>query len=57
MWSHIKATETSAIEQHEYIRKDAILDWARGSMMPGNSKEGKGWNWALQTLIDKIESL
>lgn len=41
----------------EYIRKDALLEWAKGEMMPGRSKEGKGWNWALQALIDKIESL
>lgn len=41
----------------EYIRKEAMLEWARGEMMPGNSAEGKGWNWALQTLINKIESL
>ena len=57
MWSHIKATETSAIAQHEYIRKDALLEWAKGEIMPGNSAEGKGWNMAMQTLIDKIESL
>ena len=57
MWSHIKATETSAIAQYEYIRKYALLEWAKGEIMPGNSAEGKGWNMAMQTLIDKIESL
>lgn len=41
----------------EYIRKDLLLEWAKGEMMPGNSAEGKGWNLALQTLIDKINSL
>ena len=41
----------------EYIRKDALLEWAKGEIMPGNSAEGKGWNMALQTLIDKINSL
>lgn len=41
----------------EYIRKDALLEWAKGEIMPGNSAEGKGWNMAIQTLIDKIESL
>lgn len=40
-----------------YLRKDALLEWAKGEIMPGNSAEGKGWNLALQTLIDKIESL
>ncbi len=42
---------------HEYLRKDALLEWAKGEIMPGNSAEGKGWNMAMQTLIDKIESL
>jgi len=41
----------------EYIRKDALLEWVKGEIMPGNSAEGKGWNMAMQTLIDKIESL
>lgn len=41
----------------EYIRKDALMEWAKGEIMPGNSAEGKGWNWALQTLIEKIEKL
>lgn len=50
------------IENHppygeEYIRKYALLEWAKGEIMPGNSAEGKGWNMAMQTLIDKIESL
>lgn len=26
MWSSVLATETSAIAQHEYIRKDALLE-------------------------------
>ena len=42
---------------HEYIRKDALLEWAKGELMPGNSAEGKGWNLALQTLIDKLNSM
>lgn len=41
----------------EYIRKDALLEWASGELMPGNSAEGKGWNLALQTLIDKLNSM
>lgn len=41
----------------EYIRKDALMEWAKGEIMPGNSAEGKGWNMAMQTLIEKIESL
>lgn len=27
MWSGIKATETAANVQHEYIRKEALLKW------------------------------
>jgi len=41
----------------EYIRKDTLLEWAKGETMPGNSAEGKGWNWAIQTITDKIKSL
>ena len=41
----------------EYIRKDALMEWAKGEIMPGNSAEGKGWNRALQTLIDKLNSI
>ena len=41
----------------EYIRKDALLEWASGELMPGISADGKGWNLALQTLIDKLNSL
>lgn len=41
----------------EYIRKDALMEWAKGEIMPGNSAEGKGWNMALQTLIDKLNSM
>lgn len=40
-----------------YIRKDALMEWAKGEIMPGNSAEGKGWNRALQTLIDKLNSI
>jgi len=46
-----------APDEQEYIRKDALLELAKGEIMPGNSAEGKGWNWALQTLIEKIKSL
>jgi len=44
-------------ENTEYICKDALLKWAKGEIMPGNSAEGKGWNLALQTLIEKINTL
>ena len=41
----------------EYIRKEALMEWASGELMLGNSGEGKGWNLALQTLIDKLNSM
>ena len=44
-------------DDYEYIRKDALLEWVSGELMPGNSAEGKGWNLALQTLIDKLNSM
>lgn len=43
--------------EQEYIRKEALMEWASGELMPGNSAEGKGWNLALQTLIDKLNSM
>lgn len=54
-WSDKAYLTTPQIE--EYIRKDALMEWENGEIMPGNSAEGKGWNWALQTLIEKIETL
>lgn len=45
------------IESIEYIRKDALIEWAKGELMPGNSTEGKGWNMAIQTLIDKLNEM
>ena len=50
---------TTKVQEQDivYIRKDALLEWANGEKMPGNSAEGKGWNLALQTLIDKLNSL
>ena len=47
----------TTLQIEEYIRKDALLEWASGELMPGNSAEGKGWNLALQTLIDKLNSM
>ena len=32
MWSSIMASETSANTQHEYIRKDALLEWAEAEL-------------------------
>ncbi len=44
-------------ESVAYIRKDALLEWASGELLPGYSAQGKGWNLALQTLIDKLNEM
>ena len=64
MWSGIKAKKTTANVQHEYIRKDALLEWARGK----KERLGKMFDAmpataigvkldACKEFIDKIESL
>lgn len=40
MWSSIIATETSAIAQHEYIRKETLLEWLKAAI-----SEIKGINY------------
>ena len=55
MWSHIKATKTSAIAQHEYIRKDALLEWAKETYLNENASAIR--KVCYKQLIDKIESL
>ena len=72
MWSSIKAADwTTAIAQHEYIRKDALLEWLRKEYetiswyyekmqhvtgsIGDNSSSGK--MEAYKKVIDKIESL
>ncbi|MBQ6958159.1 MAG: hypothetical protein IJP77_06340 [Bacteroidales bacterium] len=64
MWSHIKATETSAIAQHEYIRKDALLEWAEEmkeqvglGLNAYDMGEENGKADMLNALIDKINSM
>jgi hypothetical protein len=65
LWSSVLATQTSAIEQHVYIRKDALLDWIKDQL-----KENEEWREvnpddrffggkevAFERLIDKINSL
>lgn len=54
MWSSVKATETSAIAQYEYIRKDALIEWAE------DFKAKTGWyeiEVAMDDLIDKLNSI
>ena len=59
MWSGIKATKTTANAQHEYIRKDALLEWAKKEMgeWSSESNTGQGVKMGLALVIDKIESL
>ena len=54
MWSGIVATKTSAIAQHEYIRKDALLEWAQDYL---DQKIYDGKRDAMKELIEKIERL
>ena len=56
-WYDYESPVPDNFKQTEYIRKEVLLEWAKGEIMPGNSAEGKGWNLALQTLIEKLESL
>ena len=60
MWSSVKATETTANAQHEYIRKDALLEWAEEKKEKVNADDGDfsfGYMSAMIGLIDKIESM
>lgn len=59
MWSSVKATETTAIAQHEYIRKDALLEWANARKAGLSSGESfvAGERKMLKEIINKIESL
>jgi len=52
MWSGIRATETSAIAQHEYIRKEALLKWleeCKNNPVITDLQKGN-----INELIDKI---
>lgn len=53
MWSSIKAIETTANVQHEYIRKDALLEWLKERRSEHSFEVRK----AYQRTIEKIESL
>ena len=54
MWSGIKATETSATAQHEYIRKDALMEWAKDKQYESLTIVADNF-W--QEVIDKLNSL
>jgi hypothetical protein len=50
MWSGIKAAETTANVQHEYIRKDALLEWIDEYK---NYSSGPSWD-LLKTHIETL---
>ena len=60
-WSSIKATETTANVQHEYLRKDALLEWANRLKErweePPMSRHSPGCVFMLEQLIKKLNSL
>ncbi len=52
MWSRVKATETTANVQHEYIRKDALIELIK--------EESKFWDdgkMIFRGLIEKLNSM
>lgn len=59
MWSSIKATETTTNAQHEYIRKDALLEWLKKEMKEWSSESNtaQGVKMGITLVLDKIESL
>ena len=59
IWSRIKATETSADVQYEYIRKDALIEWLKAKRAPfmGDNDYGKGNIDALDEVIDKLNEI
>ena len=62
MWSSIKAIETTANVQHEYIRKDALLDFLTSlekdsARNAGTDDLAYAAHGMVCLLIDKIKSL
>lgn len=61
MWSARKAQKTTANAQHEYIRKDALLEWAKRLKEkweePPMSRHSPGCVFMLEQVIKKLESL
>ena len=55
MWSRVLATETSAIAQHEYIRKDALLEWAKETYLNENASLIR--RVCYKQLIEKLNSM
>ena len=61
MWSSIKAADwTTAIAQHEYIRKDALIEWAKekNTRLDGTGGDyTQGYIHAMIDLIEKLNSM
>ena len=58
IWSDEPIESKPYITEHEYIRKDALLEWAKEQASITEKLNGKGamlkaWN----TLIDKLNSM
>lgn len=57
LWSRVKLPKTTAIAQHEYIRKDALLEWAKERLDFACALKSEGQKTVCKEFIDKIESL
>ena len=57
MWSSVLATETSAIKQHEYIRKDALLAWLNERLLETAKNLRFTENKTYAQVLNKINSL
>lgn len=63
MWSGIKATETAANVQHEYIRKEALLEWAEKELASyaeeiySTDHYEDGCKDVLRQIIDKLNEM
>ena len=58
MWSSIIATETSAIAQHEYIRKDARIEWLENKIKVPDVSFVSGLTYlAYQDVIEHLNEM
>jgi len=58
IWSEEPTESKPYVTEHEYIRKGALLEWAKEHASITEKLNGKGAMLkAWDTLIDKIESL
>ena len=60
MWSNERSTKTLANVQHEYIRKDALIEWAKekNTRLDGTGGDyTQGYIHAMIDLIEKLNSM